>query len=80
MGQLYVALNKNGGKIGESTIKFVVRISCCGQMEEKIQNEVTERLIKIESLIIQAFKVFRKLHYQLKDFSNKLDNIMESGS
>jgi hypothetical protein len=80
MGQLYVALNKNGGKIGESTIKFVVRISCCGQMVEIIQNEVTERLIKIESLIIQAFKVFRKLHYQLKDFSNKLDNIMESGS
>lgn len=52
----------------EKKLKFIVRLTIRNDKDsvlskDETQATIIDKLQKVESLIIQSFKVFRKLHY-----------------
>ena len=62
-------------------LKFVLRLTMtAGTPIEPVIQHLQAKVSLIESLLIQAFKVFRKLHYQFRGFTAKMEGVMRSGS
>ena len=62
-------------------LKFVLRLTLtAGTPMEPLIQHLSSKVSLIESLLIQAFKVFRKLHYQFRGFTAKMEGVMRSGS
>lgn len=84
LNQLLVGLFKNeqAGVLEPNVkkLKFIIRFSSKNQeLNEAFVKSTISKLSHLEPLIVQSFKVFRKLHYQFKNFNSKLDGLLQNG-
>jgi predicted transcriptional regulator len=60
-------------------LKFLVRLTYRNtELKDETVSHILSKLSQIEPLIIQSFKVFRKLHYQFKNFNAKLEQLIQN--